>query len=347
MKLISPERVVLITVVFFLGTISPVVSAASAKQSFKTSFDCAKARSDVEIKICENKQLADADREMASLYTGLLADLPDSDKNQLKHEQRAWLKTRAFCGSSNVIIDCLEDVYAKRIEALKGKREALNSPANVATPTDPGAVDIPYTIRKGELQVLGHVLRSEEISAREDEYYVSFRESPGKRWVVIGYDEPFEKTLVWLYDGTSKAAPVPVKAQRVGKHFGVDWYGDSVFAVYWGGMGYKTSQLFSVTRPDVYTQIESIVEYDPARDIYARFDFDKEFNFYVIVGRALHPHAGEEKFPIKLYSEDLITAIGSIENVRFGSNDITIKYQSKSGVVTETHRSKIVESAKQ
>lgn len=347
MRLIDLNKGIIAVGLSLLGTAFIVSSASSEKQIFKTSFDCTKVQSEVEIKICDNKQLADSDREMASLYKGLLADLPASDKDQLKHEQRAWLKTRAFCNSSNVIIDCLEDVYAKRIGALKGKKEALESPANAETPTLSNNIDIPYTIRKGELQVLGHALRSEEITAKEDEYYVSFRESPNKRWVIIGYDEPFEKTLVWLYDRTTNTAPVSVKAKRVGKHFGVDWYGDSVFAVYWGGMGYKTSQLFSAARPAVYTQIESIVEYDPVRDLYARFDFDKQFNFYVIVGRAFHPQAGEEKFPVKLHSDDLITAIGSIENVRFGGSGITIRYQSKSGVVTETHSSTIVERARQ
>ncbi len=347
MRFISFQKVTLMTAIFFLGASSPVFSASAAKQSFRTSFDCTKVKSRVEKMICENKELADADVEMASLYKSLLSSLSDSDKNQLKHEQHDWLKTRAFCGSSKVVLDCIKDVYAKRIDALQEKNETLNSRSADDTQTLSGNVDIPYTVHEGELHVLGFVLHSKEISGKEGEYYVSFKESPGRKWVVIGYDEPFEKTLIWLYDITGKAAPVPVKAKRVGKHFGVDWYGDTVFGVYWGGMGYKTSQLFSVNRPDVYTQIESIIDYDPIRDIYARYDFDKDFNHFVIVGRAFHPQTGEERFRIKLDVEDLETAIGSVENVRFGSTNIIITYQSESGVVTETCGSKIVENAKQ
>jgi hypothetical protein len=163
---------------------------------------------------------------------------------------------------------------------------------------------------------------------------------------VIAYDEPFEKTLVWLYDRTSKAPPVPVKAKRVGKHFGVDWYGSSVFAVYFGGMGYKTSQLFSVAKPDTYTQIESIIEYDPAKDIYTRFDFDKNFNFHLIVGRAFHKNAGEEKFPIQLDTDDLVDAISLIKEVKFGRADVTITYESGKSDIIEKHKSIIVENAK-
>ena len=277
---------------------------------------------------------------MALLYKNLLTGISESEKGQLKHEQREWLRNRSLCGSSNVIIDCLKDTYDKRIGALKDRKEGLRKPEVLDKTTLSGNIDIHYTIQKGELRVFGHVLTSKEISAKDNEYHVSFRESPDKRWVVIGYDEPFEKTLVWLYDSTSKAAPVPIMAKRVGKHFGVDWYGNSIFAVYFGGMGYKASQLFSVAKPDIFTQVESIIDYDPIRDIYTRFDFDKDFNFYVIVGRAFHANTIEEKFPVKLDTDDLVTAIGLINEVKLGSTDITIKYESEKGIVTERHKIK-------
>jgi uncharacterized protein len=337
------QKIILIAVIFFVASAAPV---SRAGETFKTSFDCAQARSRVERTICGNKDLADADQKMAELYKRLLPGLLGDEKNRLKHEQRNWIRTRELCGSSNVIIDCLKDQYDKRIYALDEYGKPSNPPSSEMEKSS-GSVDIPYRIRAGELQVFGFTLRSKEISAKDDVYTVSFWESPGKRWVVIGYDEPFEKTLVWLYDRASKAAPVPVKALRVGMHFGVDWYGENVFAVYFGGMGYKTSQLFSVTRPDIYTQEESIVAYDPARDLYARFDFDKNFIFYITVGRAFHRETGEEKFPVKIETEDMTTAIENVENVRFGSDDVTITYQGEKGAVTEKHKSKIVESAKQ
>jgi len=139
---------------------------------------------------------------------------------------------------------------------------------------------------------------------------------------------------------------MPVKAKRGGKHFGVDWYGNSVFAVYFGGMGYKTSQLFSVTKPDTFSQIESVIDYDPVRDIYARFDFDNNIIFHVTVGRAFHRDVVEEKFPIQLDTEDLVDAIGLIKEVKFDRADVIITYETAKGVVTEKHKSKNVENAK-
>jgi uncharacterized protein len=359
MKLTFSRHAFLIAAITFLQVVPLLASASDAKKSFKSSFDCTKARTRVEIAICGNKELADADSEMALLYKSLMTGISENEKDQLKHEQREWLKNRSLCGSSNVIIDCLKAVYDKRIGSLKGRKDALNKPVVDDKTSLSGNVDIPFTIKKGELRVFGHVLTSKEISAKEDEYFVSFRESPDKRWVVIGYDEPFEKTLVWLYDRTRKAAPVLVKAKRVGKHFGVDWYGDSVFAIFWAGMGYKTSQLFKVDMPDVYTQVESIIDYDPTRDIYARFAFDTD-SIFVIVGRAFHAAGdnlnrangnaqadmGEEKFSVKMDREDTDITMMPVDNVQFGTNDITITYTSEKGIVTERHKSKIAENAK-
>jgi hypothetical protein len=213
------------------------------------------------------------------------------------------------------------------------------------TPTLSENIDVPYTLRDGELQVFGYVIRSKDIRNNESESFVSFSESPDKRWVVIGYDEPFDKTLVWLYDKKTKTAPTTVQAKRVGKHFGVEWHGDNVFAIFWAGMGYKASQLFQVTSPDVFIQLDDIIVYDQARDIYARYAFDKDYNHFVFVGRAFHRQYAEEKYLIKLYVEDLLSASSSIE-VRFGSNNLTLTYESKKGPVTESYKSKIIENAK-
>ncbi len=95
----------------------------SQKRSFMTSFDCAKAGSDVEKTICGVKELADADVEMASIYGSLLSRLSGPEKNQLKREQLAWLKERnTSCGTSEKIVDCIRDFYKKRIETLKKQK---------------------------------------------------------------------------------------------------------------------------------------------------------------------------------------------------------------------------------
>ncbi len=72
-----------------------------------------------------------------------------------------------------------------------------------------------YTVRKGELTVFGHTLKSDEIGATEDNYCVSIKESPNKRWSLITYDEPFARGAVWLYDNISKTAPQIVTNYKV------------------------------------------------------------------------------------------------------------------------------------
>ena len=136
-----------------------------------------------------------------------------------------------------------------------------------------------------------------------------------------------------------------MQAKRVGKHFGVDWYGDAVFAISWAGMGYKTSQLFQVTNPGFNVQLSDIIAYDPARDLYAYYSFDKDDNHFVIVGRAFHEKYKEEKYLVRLYVEDVLTASSSIE-VSFGSNNITIFYDGEKGPVAESYKSLIIENAR-
>ena len=212
-----------------------------------------------------------------------------------------------------------------------------------------GGEKSPYIVRKGELEAFGHVLRSKEIRALEGEgqYNVGFAESPNKQWVMISYEEPFRTALVWLYDKTTKAPPQVIKAVRVGRHFGVEWYGDRVFSVFWAGMGYKTSQVFSVKDPDHFKQLNDIIEYDHKRDIYAVLDSDKHFSFFIVIGRVFHAQDQEERFPIKLYDKDLIIASGYIENLEFHSSGFTVKYENVDGqAVTETFQSKLIEQAK-
>ncbi len=191
------------------------------------------------------------------------------------------------------------------------------------------------------------MLRSEEIHAVEGEYFVSFEESPNKQWVLVSYDEPFERTVVWLYDKTKKSVPQVVKAVRVGKHFGVEWYGNRVFSVFWAGMGYKTSQVFGVDHPDQYKVLNDIVEYDPIRDIYAVLDSDKNFNFSITIGRVFHAKEREERFRIKLYREDLAGARGYIEKLKFSSKGFSVTFKNEQEKdVTQTFQSKVIENAR-
>lgn len=113
MRLINLDKfIITIGIISFSSTVF-------ANQSFQTSFDCAKAASEVEKTICSVKDLADADIQLGALYKSLLSSLPESNKSQLKNEQIHWLKNRnKVCSSSTIIIDCLKESYLKRNETL-------------------------------------------------------------------------------------------------------------------------------------------------------------------------------------------------------------------------------------
>ena len=80
------------------------------------SFDCAKAAAPDEIAICASRALDDADVEMATRYDMLLQLLAMGAAGDLRDSQRAFLKSRAACGSDEA---CLTKAYSDRIAALK------------------------------------------------------------------------------------------------------------------------------------------------------------------------------------------------------------------------------------
>lgn len=91
-------------------------------QSFRTSFDCANARSEIEKSICGVKELAEADVELSAIYNSLQSNLPASEKIQLKRDQLDWLKNRnATCSKSVNIADCIQSFYINRIDALRNR----------------------------------------------------------------------------------------------------------------------------------------------------------------------------------------------------------------------------------
>jgi len=87
---------------------------------FRTSYDCAKAVSDVENAICHVEELADLDVELGTVYKSLMAKLPAAERPPLRTEQREWLAERdKQCALYKGWVGCLADYYQKRIEELK------------------------------------------------------------------------------------------------------------------------------------------------------------------------------------------------------------------------------------
>jgi len=99
-----------------------LTSLLATTQLMSVSFDCDKARSSIELQICQSDTLSILDSQVAGTY-GTLRETPKNFYfiNELYHDQKAWQKMRdRECGSlSNAKLKtCLVDVYEQRLQAL-------------------------------------------------------------------------------------------------------------------------------------------------------------------------------------------------------------------------------------
>jgi uncharacterized protein/Tfp pilus assembly protein PilZ len=79
---------------------------------FGTSFDCAKAKTNVEKMICSDAELSALDENLSKAFKEALKST--DDKEQLKKEQFAWMKERDKCKSN----ECLQEHYNNQIQTL-------------------------------------------------------------------------------------------------------------------------------------------------------------------------------------------------------------------------------------
>lgn len=94
-------------IISFLIAIHLVIGT---NNSYSASFDCQMAKTFIETSICSNKMLSDLDDQLAIAYKRALDQ--SSNQNELRKNQREWLKTtRNVCQSE----DCLKKVYEQRI----------------------------------------------------------------------------------------------------------------------------------------------------------------------------------------------------------------------------------------
>lgn len=87
---------------------------------FGASFDCTKAKSDVEKAICRDDELSKLDEELDSAYkealiNGTYYDQYNPDIQKIKQAQREWVKDRNTCDGD---IDCLIEKYNSRLHRL-------------------------------------------------------------------------------------------------------------------------------------------------------------------------------------------------------------------------------------
>jgi uncharacterized protein YecT (DUF1311 family) len=99
-------------------TVIGVVFILTDGQLQAASFNCQKAKAKIEITICNNSRLNEADTRLGTAYSQLRKLLSKSDTKQLKQEQLTWIKNprTLFCSSRDA--DCLLNVYETRIAGL-------------------------------------------------------------------------------------------------------------------------------------------------------------------------------------------------------------------------------------
>jgi uncharacterized protein YecT (DUF1311 family) len=91
-------------------------------KSIAASFDCSKAATKVEKMICGDAHLSRLDDDLGRNYSNAMKKFPNTD--QLKQEQRAWLKEREKCKN----VECLDSEYRERIHELIVELEPYYDP---------------------------------------------------------------------------------------------------------------------------------------------------------------------------------------------------------------------------
>lgn len=121
------SRGVFVFLLFFFLNIQPSL----ATEEIKPSFDCAKAKTEVEKLICSDAELAELDLEMSNSYAAFMATLDeDFYRKKLIRKQHDWLgyrgKLSCFNTNNKKKTDCLKKAYVRRIENLSNWKERNN-----------------------------------------------------------------------------------------------------------------------------------------------------------------------------------------------------------------------------
>jgi uncharacterized protein YecT (DUF1311 family) len=96
-----------------------VVDRMKVDGPFPTSYDCAKATKELDRAICYSPSVAALDVRLGEAYRAVLKRLPPGKKQELQGQQREWLARREKeCTIYKWWVDCLKDLYAKRIAEL-------------------------------------------------------------------------------------------------------------------------------------------------------------------------------------------------------------------------------------
>lgn len=82
------------------------------------SFDCGKARTDVEHAICTSPVVSQMDRKMSLLYRQYIIKLSKEDAVVAKKMQRLWLSRQGQCSDIDNLSECIKNNYSEWLEAM-------------------------------------------------------------------------------------------------------------------------------------------------------------------------------------------------------------------------------------
>lgn len=104
---------------------------ACAFGAHAASFDCAKAKGDVERMVCGDAQTSALDSKLQQTYTEVLAATDTYGRKELAREQRNWIRyTRGICQDTS----CLRKSYLGRIAILAKNDKDIENDRSCARP---------------------------------------------------------------------------------------------------------------------------------------------------------------------------------------------------------------------
>jgi hypothetical protein len=195
------------------------------------------------------------------------------------------------------------------------------------------AEEYDYKVVDGKMHIFGYILEPRypikySSPEEDDDTVISINPSISGRWIIIctGY---MEKTEMWLFDTRKKTRPAKIDFQPRGRHISKKWHNDEIFEIRHTGMGYWTSDFYRAQDLTKTFQVDSIMLYDLARDIYVSFYMDG-----IEIGKGFNrDNLKPERFNIDLEYEYVSDAISTIEDVTIQDPKLIVIHRKLDGTL--------------
>jgi hypothetical protein len=190
-----------------------------------------------------------------------------------------------------------------------------------------------YKVVDGKLHIFGYILEprypiTSSTPPEDSDTFITIIPSISERWIIIrtGY---MAETEMWLFDTQKKTRPVKLDFQPKGRHIHNEWQNDEIFEIRHAGMGYWTSDFYLAGDLTKTFQVDSIMLYDLARDIYVSFYMDG-----IEIGKGFNKgDLKPERFNIDLEYKYVSEAISTIEDVMIQDPKLIVIHRKLDGTL--------------